>query len=489
MLAVWSSNCSRTGEDDSQAVKKLRNEYTAEKIQMKRGAPSTYYCDDLPVPPGPLTPEKVSEHYTHCTVIEINEQGISDIEDGSFAELGHVETLKINFNHLETIRRGMWRGLNRLDYLVLSDDGIVNIEPQAWADIPQLDTLQLSGNKISEVRSEFWEGNRRISYLGLYNNSIRSLSPGVFKELGNLRYLSLGGNLLTDIVSGTFHGLGLEKLWLDSNQLTELRADMWQGLDSDTLWNLDVSNNSIWKIEAKCFGSLRGLTSLDLSHNPLRQISVGMFEETRLTTLYLTSTGLTKLNQGIFRGDLSSVNHLHLEHNDLEMTPDMFQGLTNVIALYLENCKISKIRPEFWNGLELLTVLHLKENRLESIGSGAFQNLRRVYKIDIQSNKIKRLAPQAFSGLSRIKDINLKNNELTTLDQNIFDPDDFPNSDGHPSLMFLVLEGNPIECNESLDWMIGQDWLDSWELEQTKCADHPDMTLDSFLQCVSCGKE
>ncbi len=484
MLAAHPTQCSQTVEGDVEAVKELRAEHTAGETQMKRGKPSTR-CFDIPVQPGTLTSEKVS-NYTHCKDIDIREQGISDIEDGSLAALINAEVLEINFNDLETIRRGMWKGLKRLTELNLYKNNIVNVESHVFAEIPELSRLVLSGNQISEIRSDFWEDNNKISDLSMYNNTIRNLVPGVFKKLKHLRSLDLSGNLLTDIESGTFEGLGLFYLRLDRNKLTELRADMWQGLDPNMLFLLTVENNSIHKIESQCFSALHELGTLYLSSNPLGQISADIFDQTKLRFLYLISTGLTKLNQGTFLGSLSRLEDLRLDDNDLELTPDIFQGLTDLWVLHLENCKISQIQPEFWNGLESLGAIYLGKNRIESIGSGAFNNLRKLYKLDMVSNEIKELRPRALSGLKNLKVVNLEYNDLRTLDQNIFDPHDFPETDGHPSRLHLRLAGNPIQCDGALSWMIGQDWLDPYSMMQVNCADHPDMTLYTYLQCYTC---
>ncbi len=484
LLPASFSNCSAFGVSDIEAVEDLNQEYTAEKTQMKREELSTF-CFKIPVSPGTLTSEKVS-NYTNCKTIIIREQGILDVADGALTALVNVEKLEINFNHLETIRRGMWHGLHSLTWLSLHKDNIVNLEPHAFAEIPELTRLTLSGNDISEIRSDIWETDNKLNYLGLHNNTIPNLSPGVFKKLQNLRSLDLSGNLLMAIDSSTFEGLGLYHLYLDRNRLTELRTDMWQGLDRNELAILSIESNLIQHIESQCFGSLPNLVSLFLSHNPLDQITAEIFDKTSLSSLHLISTGLTKLNTGLFLDSLSSLESLNLNENDIELTPDSFQGLKNLRTLHLENCEISEIRARFWNGLESLFDIYLGNNRINSIPSGAFQNLHNVRKLYMESNNIQKLKPHALTGLKSIQGIDLKHNELSTLDQNIFNPDDFPETDGHPSTLQLGLAGNPIQCDGSLSWMIGQKWLDPWELKQATCADHPDMTLHTYLQCYTC---
>ncbi len=485
LLAVGSTKCRSSAVKDIEAVENLSHEYTAEKTQMKRGEQSTL-CFRIAVLSGIVTPEKVS-NYTHCKAIKIRGQGILDVEDGALTSLENVERLEINFNHLETIRRGMWHGLQKLTDLNLYENHIVKVEAHAFAEIPELSHLTLSGNEISEIRPDMWEEDNKLYSLSLYNNSIRNLSPGVFGKLKHLRTLDISGNLLMDIESGTFEGLGLNNLYIRRNRLTELRADMWQGLDRKMLGILSVENNLIQHIENQCFSSLPQLGSLFLSHNPLGQITIEMFDKTSLRFLYLISTGLTKLNRGLFVDSLSSVEDLRLDDNDLELTPDIFQGLTDLTFLHMKNCNISDIRPEFWNGLESLMFLYLGQNRIESIRSRTFQNLHGVHKLDLEANQIRYLEPQSLSGLRRITNLNLKHNDLSTLNQDIFNADDFPDTDGHPFMLNLDLEGNPIICDQALDWMIGQDWLSQWYLSKVTCADHPDMTLQEYLKCYTCG--
>ncbi len=459
------------------------NEGTAGKRHMKRRELDTF-CGHIPVR-GSITKEKLSS-YTHCEYLSIHNQGVTNIENGSFASLVNLDSMTIEWNNLKTINSGMWYGLHNLTSLNLRRNKIENLGPHTFLYMPEMTNLDLSLNVIHEIRADIWEENSKLLKLDLRGNQIRSLSPGVFRNLKKLHTLVLSENRLSDLVNGTFDGLHIAYLLLDGNRLTELRSDMWNGLASFYFVSLNVANNLIEKIEPRCFSRLRKLTILTLSNNPLGQISAEMFDKTSISTLYLSSTGLTRLDPGIFMGNLSSLHRLTLDGNDLEMTPDMFQGLGQLWFLNLESAGISDIRSEFWNGLDLLYDLKLSKNKVRFVGSGAFQSLATLATLDMEYNGVEVLATGAFSGLWDIYALNFKGNKISTINQDIFDPTDFPASGGHPDEIWLDLEGNPIKCDGNLDWMIGQDWLNSFPLKRAKCVDHPDMTLYVYLQCYTC---
>ncbi len=457
---------------------------TTLRRQMKRRKKNTF-CAFLPIQ-GSITKEKLSA-YTHCEYISIENQSVSSIENGSFTSAVNLDRMTITGNDLKTIHGGMWNGLDKLTYLSLFKNYIENIRPHTFVYLPEMTELDLSLNQISEIRADIWDENSKLFKLNLRGNKIRTLSPGVFKNLKKLSELDVSENELRDIMSGTFEGLGLFYLKLDSNRLTELRGDMWDGMAYfGTFQMLTITNNLIERIEPGCFSRLNELGYLLLSNNPLGEISAEMFDQTDLGTLDLSFTGLTKFEPGTFMGSLSNLGTLTLNGNDLEMTSDMFQGLGKLMFLNLESAKISEIRPEFWNGLDSLHDLKLSKNSVNILRGGAFQNLHQLGSLYMESNQIEEVESGAFLGLQKIYALNFKDNKLSTVNQDIFDPTDFPDTDGHPRYLTLYLEGNPIQCDPALDWMIEQDWLDRYPMKQAKCADLPDMTLDVYLQCYTC---
>ena len=58
-----------------------------------------------------------------------------------------------------------------------------------------------------------------------------------------------------------------------------------------------------------------------------------------------------------------------------------------------------------------------------------------------------------FSHLPSLQTLNLNRLSLTTLRPDIFNPADYPDSNGRPPRLELWLEGNRLQCNTSLCWL------------------------------------
>ena len=62
--------------------------------------------------------------------------------------------------------------------------------------------------------------------------------------------------------------------------------------------------------------------------------------------------------------------------------------------------------------------------------------------------------PHGLSHLHGLRTFDLSFNRLTTLRADIFNSDDFPESNGHPARLDLKLNGNGFVCNTTMCWLI-----------------------------------
>ncbi len=112
-----------------------------------------------------------------------------------------------------------------------------------------------------------------------------------------------------------------------------------------------------------------------------------------------------------------------------------------------------KFAKNMWQGLENLQRMWLKENHIGVLRSGSFIGLQSLTELELAFNELTHIEPGALAGLPQIKLLKLWYNNLTTLESNIFDPNDFLNTFGHPIDIDIRLESNPIECTESICWL------------------------------------
>ena len=87
-----------------------------------------------------------------------------------------------------------------------------------------------------------------------------------------------------------------------------------------------------------------------------------------------------------------------------------------------------------------------------------------------------------------LKKLGLSSNQLTTLRSNIFNPDDYPDSNGRPLQLNLYLYENPFRCDRALCWL--KDAQESGSIifagSGPKCPNLDDASLEEIeLDCTS----
>ena len=98
----------------------------------------------------------------------------------------------------------MWEGLALLKFLLLNQNQISDIEPGSFADLRKLEYLRLTGNRLTAVSSDLWEGLVSLTDLEIDDNQISSISDGSFSGMKNLGELELSGNELTEVTGDMF---------------------------------------------------------------------------------------------------------------------------------------------------------------------------------------------------------------------------------------------------------------------------------------------
>ena len=190
-----------------------------------------------------------------------------------------------------------------------------------------------------------WEGLTKLTSVYLDSNQIGHLSRASFSitsqdgdftsALTSCTILSLANNLISEVEAGTFSDLvHLEYLKLKGNRLTEVRADMWQGLRD--LGNLDIDDDEIDHLPDGVFSSMTKLSILEVSGNRLTEATCEIFRGLdlwklniggnqitsirglqRASYVYFTNNQLTTLEEDVFLPhdeDAPKIN-LHLPRN------------------------------------------------------------------------------------------------------------------------------------------------------------------------------
>ncbi|XP_031786345.1 protein artichoke isoform X1 [Nasonia vitripennis] len=359
----------------------------------------------------------------------------------------------------------MFESSQRLRIINLSNNLLQEIHVNVFKNLKGLEMLNLSNNKIKTLDSAILPS---LKSLDLSNNSISDLDFQFHKAYPKLTELNLSYNKLDDSINGT---------------LTLLRQ----------LKHLDLSHNNFTLLDNEDFNVLTNLISLNLSHNSIKFLTRQKFPESLIVLNvgfnYLSTFPATNLSKvkilniefnqisempTITNNELCDMKFLNISGNKLVNWPNL--KATNLQILDLSYNKFSSIpvtlnkenyptlenlifdgnlitKIEFPSLLNLHSLIMRNMTYVESIDRNSFEKLSTSAEKDClnltltDNKKLRYLDAKAFDGLNLCM-LNLKNNQFT-----YFNP--MLSKSGFMRTKFGVdLEGNPLHCNCSLQWMI-----------------------------------
>ena len=192
---------------------------------------------------------------------------------------------------------------------------------------------------------------------------------------------------------------------------------------------------SISTIESGTWEGLSHLLTLRINYNQLTNVYARMFEHlSSLTELEMERNDISMIESGAWMG-LNNLRNLSLSDNSLTTISSVtFENLFSLTNLWLGRNPISTLQPDTFKDLQSLEYLDF-ESEIEGFD----------FRIDTHYNELVSVQPNAFRGLKSLRKLNFgKLNKLVTLEQNIFDPEDFLATEGHPGDTlfppYLVLE-------------------------------------------------
>lgn len=214
-----------------------------------------------------------------------------------------------------------------------------------------------------------------IKYLYLQNNMITEIKAGAFNNVTDLRWLILDNNRISSskVEKGAFDKLvALERLLMSYNDLTELVGPL-----AKTLIELKVVGNKLSKIPAEMMLGLQNLTSFHIQENEL------------------TSEGTA----GAFES-LNALHYLDISHNRLGKLP---VGMPkSVQMLYADSNQIESIDKDYLQQLPLLQYLRISHNNLGDSGipAGVF-NVSSLIELDLSYNNLESI-PEVNESLENL---------------------------------------------------------------------------------------
>ncbi|NXC38852.1 TPBG protein, partial [Penelope pileata] len=176
----------------------------------------------------------------------------------------------------------------------------------------------------------------------------------------------------------------VRNLFITGNRLSRLLAGALAAPRLAELAALNLSSNHLCAVEAGALAELPALRQLDLSGNPLGELSPLAFgeagsplEELALRGAMRKRSALRGLAALLRAGALRNLSRLELADNGLVLLPaDMLGALPALRHLDLSNNSLVGLRNVSFQGLVRLRSLNLSDNSLGVLGNGTLAQWR-----------------------------------------------------------------------------------------------------------------
>jgi len=251
----------------------------------------------------------------------------------------------------------------------------------------------------------------KLQVLNISYTEIVSL-PEEIAELNDLRVLSLVGNKITQLPENIDKLTKLEELNLYDNQLVKLPFSI-----SNLKFLRDINIGANGGLDAEmAFDYLKNISTLEklnFENNNLNYIPVTIGFLTNLKELYLANNQLETLPIEI--GSLAKLELLDLgesrgSYNKITSLPNEMENLINLKQLSIANNKLLEV-PDCIYKLVSLERLDLSYNEISEIGA-EIENLKNLNFLNVSYNKLESL-PAEIGKLIRLKELIRYNNNIS----------------------------------------------------------------------------
>nr|CAD7607359.1 unnamed protein product [Timema genevievae] len=330
-----------------------------------------------------------------------------------------------------------------------------------------------------------------LQALGLPNNRLESVPTGALEILSSLDRLDLSHNVLRSLTGRSFRGSTggpFLPFWLRPAGRAPT-PDLVEGLTNLTF--LDLSDNSLGRLDANTFSSLPVLLTLRLKGNKLAVAGVAALQG--LPALQELDLGSNLLGGPLGPKTLPpllSLRVLQLPHNQLSsIRSDALSGLATLMTLSLHHNQIDVLEDHAFRSLCSLTQLDLAHNRIVAVSGSSLAHLTQLVQLDLSHNFLRALAADLVLPLRSLRELRLDDNDISMV-----------TADALPALSALrrlTLADNPLNCDCSMspfaEWLTNMSQVPPLDRETPVCATPPSLE-NGLLGEVSpedlvCGEE
>ena len=251
--------------------------------------------------------------------------------------------LILSYNRINRLKSILlaYSNLSKLD---LSFNLISSIPDKLFKHMPCLREIDFRNNPILFFHQKSFDGLPLLSWLFIRSTSvIRSQKPlhflKHFHHQVNLQLAASGSSLFQSLIHLSTRNIKVEEINLSGNLVPSIRS-LDFGLKHFTratklslagcgifymppipipaLVYLDLGNNEILRLSTETFQNLPKLLTLILSHNKIKHLSLGLFNQTRsLDYLDVSNNLIRTISTESFHKILPKLKVLHLQNNYL----------------------------------------------------------------------------------------------------------------------------------------------------------------------------
>ncbi|XP_066150409.1 chaoptin [Euwallacea fornicatus] len=392
--------------------------------------------------------EMAFHNSTQLQVLDLSHNKLDRLGERTFEGLIRLQVLNVANNNLADLPDNIFERarLQMLDNVVLSRNKFV-IPPLKALQRQYffLDSVDLSHNNIEEIPEE--DGIMvNIKKLDFSHNP---LSPeavaNILSEPKTVRSLNLAHTGISEI--SRLETPFLKQLNISFNNISKLSEGVFER--TTLLEELDVSHNKI--SSPKVWKFLRNLRTLNLSNNPIEEISGDAFEE--LNTLrYLSLHSLeecSKIEKTAFKHapnlrELSAYGYPKLGYLDIN---GVLQNMPLLERVMIETKDAAIGKDQLQSMLHpRLKELSITGFRLKSVSSGTLSGIKGPeVLIRLLNTSLTSIPPALFFPVPRSSKtiLDVTGNQLTTLSVQLLNTLE----DRRGDLKLIGLQSNPIICD------------------------------------------
>lgn len=194
----------------------------------------------------------------------------------------------------------------------------------------------------------------------------------------------------------------LKVLVINGNRIQQVQA--WSDHDLNQLHSLDLRRNHIIEIDANALCRYPNLVNLTATDNAIERLVNGTMKCTPgMQWLDLARNNMTIVESFTFNG-LTQLLHLFLQENKIEyVNPFAFTSLTQLGTLRLDGNHLTAVDSRTFSTLLKLSVLNMRFNSLATIATDTFISNSKLRHLDLSHNVIAELTRESLRGLDGLQ--------------------------------------------------------------------------------------